>query len=271
MKKVADIEVPTKVNESVDIQSLLFSKASRCLVANSIPTVYEGDGVSGIVFDENARKLPTAALENGLILDISAAEILSGRGIDVGLKKINGPLSDISGSIIAGIEERFLHNDNYISIIGASIYDIAIKEGAEVLSDIGINGRRIPISYRYENADGNRFFVLNVNSRTDKSSMLKHYARGRQIAESIEWLSGKKLPAYAYGHPSLYIQCKQNELSMSVGLWNFFADTAIDPVIELGEEYSSIKFINCDGRLEKDKIYLSDINPFTFAGLEVFK
>lgn len=271
IKKVADIEVPTKVNESVDIQSLLFSKASRCLVANSIPTVYEGRGVCGIVFDENARNLPTTALENGLILDISAAEILSDRGIDVGLEKINGPISDTSGSINAGLEERFLHNGNYISIIGASSYDITIREGAEVLSDIRIHGGRIPLSYRYENADGNRFLVLNVNSRTDSSSMLKHYERGRQIADSIEWLSGNKLPAYVYGHPSLYMQCKQHEGSMAVGLWNFFADIAIDPVIELGAEYSDIKFINSGGRLEKDKVYLSDINPFAFAGFEVFK
>lgn len=241
------------------------------MVSNSIPTVYEGRGVCGIVFDENARNLPITALENGLILDISAAEILSDRGIDVGLEKINGPLSDTSGSIVAGMEERFLHNGNYISIIGASSYDITIREGAEVLSDIRIHGGRIPLSYRYENADGNRFLVLNVNSRTDSSSMLKHYERGRQIADSIEWLSGNKLPAYVYGHPSLYMQCKQYEGSMAVGLWNFFADTAIDPVIELGAEYSDIKFINSGGRLEKDKVYLSDINPFAFSGFEVFK
>ncbi len=52
-------------------------------------------------------------------------------------------------------------------------------------------------------------------------------------------------------------------------LWNFFADTAIEPVIELGKEYSKIEFINCDGRLEGDKVYLSDIQPFGFVAFEV--
>ena len=271
MKKLSDMEMPTKVNNSVDVQSLFFSQAARMLACNSIPTVYEGEGVSGIVFDENARKLPSSALKKGLILDISAAEILTSRGIDVGLEKINGALSDTTGSIVAGIEEHFLDNDNYISIVGSNFYDITVNKSAEILSDVKAGNASIPMSYRYENADGNRFLVLNVNTRVNFSSMLKHYARGRQIADNIAWLSGEALPAYTYGHPSLYMQCKQSENSLAVGLWNFFADVAIAPVIELGEKYSGIKFISCSGRLDGDKVYLSDIAPFAFAGFEVFK
>ena len=94
---------------------------------------------------------------------------------------------------------------------------------------------------------------------------------GRQIADNIAWLSGEALPAYTYGHPSLYMQCKQSENYLSVGLWNFFADVAIAPVIELGEKYSGIKFISCSGRLDADKVSLSDIAPFAFAGFELFK
>ena len=50
-----------------------------------------------------------------------------------------------------------------------------------------------------------------------------------------------------------------------------FADIAIDPVAELDQAYKNIKFINCSGRLENDKVYLSDIAPFAFAGFVVFK
>ncbi len=130
---------------------------------------------------------------------------------------------------------------------------------------------KIPLSYRYENADGQRFLVLNVNTRFDGSPMLRHYERGRQLAEQIAWLSGEKLPAYVYGHPSLYMQCKQNEKAMAIGLWNFFADTAIDPIIELGGSYHDVSFINCSGRMENNKIYLNDINPFAFAGIELYR
>ena len=269
MKKISDMEMPTKVNSNVDIQSIFFSQAARTLACNSIPTVYEGEGACGIVFDENARSLPTSALKNGLILDISAANILIDRGIDVGLENINEVISDTSGSIVASMEEHFLSNDNYISIQGTCSYNITVNKKAEILSDIKTESGIIPLSYRYENADGNRFLVLNINSRRDSSSMLKHYARGRQIADNVPWLSGNKLPAYVYGHPSLYMQCKQGENSMSVGLWNFFADIAISPVVELGKTYSDIRFINCNGRLENDKVYLDDIIPFAFVGFEL--
>lgn len=269
MKKISDMEMPTKVNSNVDIQSIFFSQAARTLACNSIPTVYEGEGACGIVFDENARSLPTSALKNGLILDISAANILVDRGIDVGLENINEVISDTSGSILASMEEHFLSNNNYISIQGTCSYNITVNKKAEILSDIKTESGIIPLSYRYENADGNRFLVLNVNSRRDSSSMLKHYARGRQIADNVPWLSGNKLPAYVYGHPSLYMQCKQGENSMSVGLWNFFADIAISPVVELGKTYSDIRFINCNGRLENDKVYLDDIIPFAFVGFEL--
>ena len=67
------------------------------------------------------------------------------------------------------------------------------------------------------------------------------------------------------------MQCKKNDAAMSVGLWNFFADTAIEPAVQLEDSYTDIKFINCNGQLVNDKVYLSDIAPFAFAGFEVYK
>lgn len=125
------------------------------------------------------------------------------------------------------------------------------------------------MTYRYENSEGNRFLVINVNTRADNSNVLKHYARSRQYAENILWLSGSKLPAYVYGNPAMYILCKKNKDSMAVGLWNFFADTAVDPVVELDREYSGIEFLNTSGKLDKNKVYLNDIPPFGFEGFEV--
>lgn len=261
MKKIADSVIPTKVNNKPYNEEFIWCKAARTFAATTIPTVYEGDGVTGAVFDENARNMPLSALKNGLILDIAAAEILTERGVDVGLLNI--------GESIVADEEHFIDDNNYISAVGALFYDIKIKENAEVLSDADTQKGKIPVSYRYENADGQRFLVLNINTRYDNSSLLKHYARSRQYAENIPWLSGKKLPAYVYGNPYLYIQCKKGENSMAVGLWNFFADAVSNPVIELNKNYKEIKFINCDGKLKDDKVYLTDIMPFGFVGFEV--
>ena len=52
-------------------------------------------------------------------------------------------------------------------------------------------------------------------------------------------------------------------------LWNFFADPVFSPVIQLDKEYSSVECINCEARLDKASITLTDIPPFGFVGLEV--
>lgn len=262
MNKLSDMVMPTAVNDTVNIEDMFFSKAARTLAYNSVPTVYTGEGVCGAVFDENARSMPLSAVENGLIIDIAAAEILKERGIDTGIASIGKPLND-------AVSEHFLNNGNHIATYGATVYDIKLKPGAAVLSDTETKTGIIPMSYRYENSDGNRFLVLNINTRSENDGVLKHYARGSQYAENVKWLSGKKLPAYSYGNPALYIICKKNESSMSVGVWNFFADIAIDPVIELDGEYGSIEFLNTNGRLDGDKVYLNDIPAFGFAAFEV--
>ncbi|MBO5788949.1 MAG: hypothetical protein J6R42_03275 [Clostridia bacterium] len=259
--KIAQMEMPTKVNKTVDIEHLFFSRAARTLAYNTIPTVYEGEGICGIVFDENARTLPLDALKHGLILDIAAAEILTQRGVDVGLERI--------GEATTGKSEHFRFDDNHILANGAVVYDIVLNASAEVLSDMDTPKGVVPVSYRYENPDGHRFLVLNINTRSDADNLLKHYQRSLQYAQTIKWLSGKALPAYLYGNPALYIQCKESASSLSVGLWNFFADEVIAPVVQLDKAYTSLSCMNCNGRIDGDRVILSDIQPFGFVAFEV--
>lgn len=269
MNKLSDMVMPTAVNSSVNIENLFFSKAARTLAFNSIPTVYEGKGICGIVFDENARNLPLCALENGLIIDIAAAEILAARGIDIGIESFGAEIFG-EAPLDGGGCEHFLNDDNHILTESVRVYDIKLKPNAKILSDTKTSSGIIPMSYRYENSNGNRFLVLNINTRSDSgSNVLKHYARSKQYSENIPWLSGNKLPAYVYGNPALYMICKKNGNSMAVGLWNFFADTAINPIVELDGEYGGIEFLNTGGALHGDKVYLNDIPPFGFAGFEV--
>ena len=44
-----------------------------------------------------------------------------------------------------------------------------------------------------------------------------------------------------------------------------------EPVVELDDTYSSIEFIGCTGELLGDKVKLSDIAAFEFAGFTVRK
>ena len=261
MKKIGNMVMPTAVNTEVNIENLFFSKSARMLAYNTVPTVYEGDGLCGIAFDENARELPKNALEKGLILDIAAAEILTQKGIDVGICKI--------GKAIKGLTERFLNDGNRILTGNATAYEIEINNTAEVLSVIECGEKEIPFSYKYENEQGQRFFVLNVNTREETDVALKNYARGKQLSNVIEWLGGEKLPAYSHGHPALYIQCKEGKDKLSVGLWNFFADPVYSCVVELGRNVSSVKGVNCNAMLDKHSVVIDEIHPFGFAFFEV--
>ena len=261
MHKISELTVPTKVNATADLQDLFFSKAARALACHAIPTVYQDEGVCGIVFDENARNLPLRACKNGLILDLAAAEILTGRGVDVGI--------DAIGEQTQAETEHFLSDGNHILTCGTPLYRVRLRPGAAVLSDAETPSGTVPVSFRYENREGCRFLVLNINTRCSEDNLLRHYARGRQFAEQIPWLSGRKLPACAPGHPALYLQCKTDGDSMAVGLWNFFADPALSPTVQFDRAYSTATFLRCDGRLQGDRVVLSDIPPFSCAFFEV--
>ena len=56
---------------------------------------------------------------------------------------------------------------------------------------------------------------------------------------------------------------------MAIGLWNFFADPAIDPVLQLDHPYRSVEAVNCTAALEGDRITLSELPPYGFAFIEV--
>ena len=87
----------------------------------------------------------------------------------------------------------------------------------------------------------------------------------------MPWLSGKKLPASAVGNPSLYMQCKEDAESLTVGIWNIFPDPVIDPVVMLGECWNRAQWVNTNGRLEADAAYLEEIPPYGFAAFTLYK
>ncbi len=257
-------ETPAKLADAVfeeeeNIDNMFFSLCSRVLAYNTVPTVFEGRGVTGAAFGENARHLDKGAFERGLILDIKAARILSDMGTDVGICRFGEKIS-------AGSTELFCDNENRIPTYGAEIYDIGPSENAEVLSYTEKDGRKIPVTYRYVNSDGQRFFVINVVTGVHNPDILRHYERNRQLTEAVRWLSGESLPAAVNGHPALYMMCKKKGSCLAVGLWNFFADTVYEPEIELDGEYCSVSFINCTGEITGNKVRLSHIPAFGFAG-----
>ena len=276
MKKIADMEMETATNKGADIEYMFQSKAARTLAHNTIPSTYEGAGICGIAFDENARALPLSALKNGLIIDAPAAEILMKRGVDVGIKKFGAPISGETEKVLDG------GNKIYHYFVGTVVFNNEFSENIKVLSTLSTAVGDIPLSYLYENADGNKFLVFNANSRPNgegrrkntrfgPESVLRNYVRSKQIAEFAEYASGKKLPAYVYGCPEMYLQCKEADGKLAVGIWNFFADEAFDFEVQLREEYSSVKFLGCEGTLKGDKVIIKSIPAFGFGFFELEK
>jgi hypothetical protein len=258
------MQMPNALGEKSDMEEVFYSSAARVLSANAIPTVYEGLGVTGIAFGENAYALDKNSFSCGLIIDALAAKILTDRGIDVGIDRFG-----------AKIPIRFQYipeDDNYIIAQRASVFDIKIKPSAEIVSLAArtLDNPELPFCYRYQNADGQKFLVFNCIAKKCEAH-LRHYANAKIIADNTEWLSGNKLPAFCFGHPNLYLQCKADDESTVVGIWNFFEDEAIEPVINLGQSYKSAEFLCGSGNLCESTVKLDDIPPYAFRGIVLKK
>ena len=67
----ADYELPEKYVGESFVQDMLFSRSYRFATGCSLPMTLE-DGTAGLVFGEDAKKLPDEALQKPLIIDLHA-------------------------------------------------------------------------------------------------------------------------------------------------------------------------------------------------------
>ncbi len=259
--KIANAELNGNINNSEHF----FPLAARLLANNTIPTVYEGNGIGGICFGNNAKMLTDKDIKGGLILDIAAAKILTEEGIDVGIMSIGEKKT-------AGEYEHFVSDKNRICTDSIGVYKVTLNPLAEILSYTETDIGDIPMTFRYKNSAGDKFFILNAAPYySEVKAVLYHMQRSKQLAENIKWLTNTALPAYCHGHPKLYIQTANDKNSLTVGLWNFFDDPCFDPVVELSESFSKIEIFGAGGELFENKVVLSDIAPYSFVGFTVYK
>ena len=242
--------------------------AGILLGSNSIPTTYTEGGICNAIFGEEARYSTEDELKKGALLDAISAVILTERGVDVGLSSHSGFESGaVSYMMTADESERS-------TIIGGDcrILKPVLKEGTEPVLLADFNGHERIFAYRYENKQGQRFLVYLYDSLSLPRcpNLLRCYLHQSVLKEHIEWIAGEKLPAFAPKHPDLYIFCKEKDGRMAVGLFNCYADKILHPVIELNKPYRSIRFLNCNGKLEGNTVTLDAPLPaFDFAFFEV--
>lgn len=235
--------------------------ASQILSRNSIPTAYGEGAYPVLLLGENARYIPLEDLAHGAILDGDAAAILQARGIDVGLEAAEPckPLAEqFAQECVRGID-------------GFGKMHFVCKHGAQVESRFLPEGS--PASYRYENAEGHRFFVLAFRAyapgKYQNANYLRSWCRREQLAAAVQWLCGKALPAFVEDAPETLLLTSSNGKAMAVAVLNLSLDELIDPVIRLDRAYETLHCVGCEGRLEEDRVQLSSLPACGFAAFSV--
>ncbi len=246
-----------------DCWNWLCDPAIPFLTDSSLPLSFDShDGLTA-AFGMAADELTDRQMANGVILDIHAALRLKERGFDVGFSAAE-PFGDPSS-------EYFIPYDETVALpFGTTVYSVQPNNGAEVLSEFTVGGKRIPGVLRYVNANGQQFLVFPFEC--GRSSLTTTYCRQRQIADTARAF-GHPLPASVENCPELYLLVKQNEETVTVGLFNFFSDDILTPFVRLGFPFTQITdTINCRAEKEKHGVrLLNDIPPMGYAVFTVEK
>ena len=260
MTKFEDMRVPYYYDGKDDVQNAFFSPAARMLAAHAIPSVYDGLGTVGIAFGENAKYLEPSALDGGLILDVTAAQILEDSGVDVGLASV--------GDAFNSPREYFVEKKRYVHAFNCPARKISVKHGVKVESKFFDGENEYVGSYSYENKKGQKFLVFAFEGYNMSEHAFKQYARGEQIVNAIAEM-GKRLPAQMLGNPDCYMLCKDGQDSRAVFIGNFFSDECMNTTVTLDGEYKTVEFINCTGKLKGNLVMIDRINPYDSVGFEV--
>lgn len=259
---------------SMVMDHITFNAAARALSDGALPTTYEGEGICGIAFGEDVLDVPRNVYKNGLILDLTAAEILKSRGVDVGLLSVNKASASAVELLTANFE-HFLCEDECV-LVGYDVKAIEVADGAQIDSEYCMGSvdseERMPASYFYENSEGDKFFVLLHRAYFNQEDTYRSYARARQLRRAAERLSGKRLCAFVDGNPDVYLLAKRREDGeLLIALFNFSVDTLVAPKVELDGTYASVRSFGCDATLQDDCVCLSDVMPFGHAFLKLKK
>ncbi len=243
--------------------------ASVLLASCSIPTIYDGKGICTAAFGESAKKLTKEQLGGGCIIDATAAIYLQRSGVDVGLCS-EGEFFDGSLTVIHSLEPE----ERAVSTKGAGRFlEADIATSATPVLYATISGERKLLAYTFENNNGERFLVYTFEAMSFKkdSGLFRGYAEQLLLQKVIPWLSGKALPIVSQKNPELYTICERGEDgSLSVGLFNCFADSVLYPTFTLDREYSAVECAGCEARIDGRILTLtSELGANKFAALRL--
>lgn len=273
MRKTENWHLPEETPAGISSYLASMMESSRLaksmLVNNAIPITYERNEHPLFIMGENAWYVDESELSQGAILDISAAMILTKRGIDVGL---------MDAHPAAIVSETYLTEDDTISgIQNMHLFAVSCSPKAQI--ETLLNPGKTPGSYHYENTKGQRFFVLassllreDFSSCMDIPDYTSNYYRKKQLVSVIEWVSNRPLTVKTTSPcPNLYMIVSENaaHTKASVAIMNAHADDASDIVFSLSKPGCSARFAGCEGVLDGKTVTVSYMEPYGFAAFEV--
>ncbi|MCR5783746.1 MAG: hypothetical protein K6G90_13545 [Clostridia bacterium] len=264
MNRLEDAEL----NEEIDtIPDLFFSWAAKVLSANGIPSVYAGTGCAGIAFGENAKYLPTEAFTKPLILDITAARILTGKGYDVGITGF--------GDRIKPKYQHYIARDEYVDACDIDsdapfCRGVTVRKEARILAEYICGEEKYPAVFRYKN------FIVLTASATPRSELgtdaafrcpepvWRNYCLPEIITNEIPDLS-----AFALGHPDLYIQTKRGRNKLVTGIWNCHADAIDNLKLNVSGDIREVNGVHCKAiKSEAGGITVEHLPAFSYCFIE---
>lgn len=242
--------------------------AGILLSQNAIPTVYGTDGIGRAIFGENARGLSAGELRGGAMLDGVAACILTEQGIDVGLSEGMRPEPQRVVGLTDG--DRI---DLPIRAEDVRMLDGRLDPRAERLLWVRTRGGKLPLAYRYTNADGARFLVwmydalsLKLRSALTCGSLIR-----RTLVHGLEWIAQARLPVSCADAPELYLLTKRDANGTAILLLNCFADAVEDGELVLDVPNARVtRALRCRAEVQGDRLrLLTPIPAFSFAMVEL--
>ena len=222
------------------------------------------------------RKYELSELWRGTVLDCVSAHILTERGVDVGIASCGATVT----KRVSFLQTEAEGMKAFVSSGEIRTPDaVELQSSAHVLMTYPEDGENRPLAYTYENARGERFLVFLFDgdsqfrvAEKNPSRIFESYATQNTLLKALPWVARQPLPAYCEKNPHLYMICKKSDASLSVALFNCFADYVTNPVITLGESYSEIECFGCEAELDGNKVTLkSRLHGFDFAAFRVFQ
>lgn len=273
MRKIEDADFSRDLLDNDLVRYQFFSRAVRFLAHNSIPAIHKGRGCAGIAFGENARALinDPEAFARPMILDTTAAIILQENGVDVGLVSVGD-------RFIPGSEEFLDYNEGWNEFV-ASVYgstktpyasEITISDQAKIRSFWHRGTEKLPGSYTYENAAGQKFLVYGMDAFACAKEMYCNYARQAQIFDFLEEC-GADAPVRCPGHPDLYVLCKEDANTLAIGFYNCFADEIDGLKAKVSTEYTNAEIYRAEGRLHHNVLNIDHLPAYNWCFVKLTK